>query len=250
MKKSFLFVAAMALTFAACTPNYDVEDKTVATFEEAAITPASTESVLHLAQTGTFESGNFIFEQEVSVSDWGTYYFGNVVSNKTDGTYKDDYDNDKSSVGGAYQGKNFAVWTSSYTGNDKVKLKQAAKVPGMYVCNTPWVVKAILNGDGMSVDGDKIGTPCGEDDFFLLTITGSLEGTAVAAVVLCCVIPFSCRITEEGITLIGGDFTAPVLEDFEVLDGSSLKLSFSEPVKLSGVVVSPRISGISDSEKI
>ena len=179
MKKSFLFVAAMALTFAACTPSYDVEDKTVATFEEAAITPASTESVLHLAQTGTFESGNFIFEQEVSVSDWGTYYFGNIVSNKTDGTYKDDYDNDKSSVGGAYQGKNFAVWTSSYTGNDKVKLKQAAKVPGMYVCNTPWVVKAILSGDGMSVDGDKIGTPFGENDFFLLTITGSLEGKAV-----------------------------------------------------------------------
>ena len=30
MKKSILFVAALAMTFAACQSNYDVEDKTVA----------------------------------------------------------------------------------------------------------------------------------------------------------------------------------------------------------------------------
>ena len=109
MKKSILFVAALALTFAACQPNYDVEDKTVATFEEAAITPAQTESVYHLGQTGTFTSGNFVFTQEVSVSEWGTYYFGNVVSNKTGNTYKDDMDGDKSVKGGARNGR-----TSSY----------------------------------------------------------------------------------------------------------------------------------------
>ena len=173
MKKSFLFVAALALTFAACQPNYDVEDKTVATFEEAAITPAQTESVYHLGQTGTFTSGNFVFTQEVSVSDWGTYYFGNVVSNKTDNTYKDDMDGDKSVKGGARNGKNFLVWTASYAGADGIKLKQAAKVPGMYVCNSVYAYASMTKGD------DFAGDPFGDDDWFLLTISGSLEGKAV-----------------------------------------------------------------------
>ena len=150
MKKSFLFLAALALTFAACQPKYDVEDKTVATFEEAAVAPAETESVNHLAETGTFTSGNFEFTQEVSVSDWGTYYYGNVVTNKTSNEYKGDFQNDMSAKGGAHGGKNFVVWTASYMGADGVRLKQAAVVPGFYVCNTPWVVDAVLNGDGMS----------------------------------------------------------------------------------------------------
>ena len=173
MKKSFLFVAALALTFAACKPNYDVEDKTVATFEEAAITPAQTESVYHLGQTGTFTSGNFVFTQEVSVSEWGTYYYGNVVSNKTGNTYKDDMDGDKSVKGGARNGKNFLVWTASYTGSDGIKLKQAAKVPGMYVCNSVYAYASMTKGD------DFAGEPFGDDDWFLLTVSGSLEGKAV-----------------------------------------------------------------------
>jgi hypothetical protein len=174
MKKSFLFVAALALTFAACQPSYDVEDKTVATFEEAAISPAAVESVYHLAKTGTFTSGNFEFTQEVAdYGEYGVYYFGNVVSNKTDNTYKDDYDGDKSVKGGAHQGKNFLVWTGSYTGADGIKLKQAAKVPGMYVCNSVYAYASMTKGDAIA------GAPFGDDDWFLLTITGALEGKAV-----------------------------------------------------------------------
>ena len=172
-KKSFLFVAALAMTFAACQPKYDAEDKTVATFEEAAITPAATESVFHLAKTGTFESGNFVFSQEVSVSEWGTYYFGNVVSNKTDNTYKDDMDGDKSVKGGAHHGKNFLVWTASYVGEDGIKLKQAAKVPGMYVCNSAYAYASMTKGDNFA------GEPFNKDDWFLLTVYGALEGKAV-----------------------------------------------------------------------
>ena len=175
MKKSFLFVAALALTFAACQPRTDVENSTIATFEEAAVSPAEPESVMHLAETGTFTSGNFEFTQEVSVSDWGTYYYGNVVTNKTSNEYKGDYQNDMSAKGGARAGKNFVVWTGSYTGADGIKLKKAAVVPGFYVCNTPWVVDAILNGDGMST----VAGGFGDDDWFLLTISGALEGKAV-----------------------------------------------------------------------
>ena len=179
MKKSFLFMAALALTFAACTPNYDVEDKTVATVEEAAISPAAPEAVMHLNATGTFESGNFVFTQEVAdYGEYGVYYFGNIVSNKTGKTYDAYADSDKSAAGGAHGGKNFVVWTASYTGVDGVALKTASKVPGFFVCNTPWVVDAIKNGDGMS----SVAGGFTEEDYFLLTITGSLEGKATGSV--------------------------------------------------------------------
>ena len=177
MKKSFLFVAAVAMTFAACQPNYDVEDKTVATFEEAAISPAEPESVFHLTETGTFTSGMYSFKQEVQ--DWGeygVYYFGNIVSNKTDTKFESYLDAEKSAKGGAKGGKNFLVWAGGAMGDVNVTLSQAAVVPGMYVCNSVYAVDAIVNGDNMSDDGGK---PFGEDDWFLLTVYGSLDGKSV-----------------------------------------------------------------------
>ena len=177
MKKSILFVAALAMTFAACQPNYDVEDKTVATFEEAAISPAEPESVFHLTETGTFTSGMYSFKQEVQ--DWGeygVYYFGNIVSNKTDTKFESYLDAEKSAKGGAKGGKNFLVWAGGAMGDVNVTLSQAAVVPGMYVCNSVYAVDAIVNGDNMSDDGGK---PFGEDDWFLLTVYGSLDGKSV-----------------------------------------------------------------------
>lgn len=171
MKKSILFVAALAMTFAACKPNYDVEDKTVATFEEAAITPAALDTVFHLAQSGTFTSGAFTFAQEVQ--DWGeygVYYFGNIVSNKRDTKYASYLDAEKSACGGPHAGKNFLVWAGGAMEFDGITLKTPAVIPGMYVTNTAWVVDAIKNGDGMTEGG------FGKDDFFLLTVTGWLDG--------------------------------------------------------------------------
>ena len=177
MKKSFLFVAALAMTFAACQPNYDVEDKTVATFEEAAISPAEPESVFHLTETGTFTSGMYSFKQEVQDwGDYGVYYFGNIVSNKTDTKFESYLDAEKSAKGGAKGGKNFLVWAGGAMGDVNVTLSQAAVVPGMYVCNSVYAVDAIVNGDNMSDDGGK---PFGEDDWFLLTVYGSLDGKSV-----------------------------------------------------------------------
>ena len=122
MKKSFLIVAVAALALSACKPTEPEVSLQVADFEN--ITLAS-ESVLHLSQSGTFESGDFVFQQEVSASDWGTYYYGNVVSNQTSNEYKGDYQNDMSAKGGAFAGKNFVVWTGSYVGLDSVLLKKA-----------------------------------------------------------------------------------------------------------------------------
>ena len=228
MKKSLFFAAAVALTFAACQPSYDVEDKTVATFEEAAISPAATESVMHLAQTGTFESGNFVFTQEVSVSEWGTYYYGNIVTNKTANEYKGDFQNDMSAKGGAHGGKNFVVWTGSYIGADGITLKQAAVVPGMYVCNTPWVVDAILKGDGMS---DDEGAPFGEEDYFTLTVSGYLNGepTSNSLVSLfnpyhvCCLLCNYSKLKEDCWGHFDNDWWY-LMEDFDNLSDENARL--------------------------
>ena len=77
-----------------------------------------------------------------------------------------------------------------------------------------------------------------------------VQGGIIAAFVIAMAIPFSCRISEEGVQIVGGDFSSPVLQKVEVIDSKTVRFDFSEPVKLSGIVVSPRIPGISDSERI
>ena len=176
-KKTILFVAALALTFAACnTKQGEVEDKNIATFEEAAITPASTESVFKYSVDTTvyLTSGNFECQQIVGYK--GTYVVGGVVSNQTTTTVEKGYgDAYKSAKGGAYAGKNYLVWYADAWTPNAIKLTTAAVVPGMYVCNTALVKTMIELGDGMStiVGGFT------DDDYLLLTITGALEGKEV-----------------------------------------------------------------------
>ncbi len=65
--------------------------------------------------------------------------------------------------------------------------------------------------------------------------------------VFLCVIPVSCKLTEEGIRITAGDYAAPVIENLEVLDERTLKMDFSERVKVKSVVVSKMIKNVSDS---
>lgn len=174
MKKSFLFVAALALTFAACQPN-EPKDESVATFEEAAISPAQAESYLTYATdtTAMLKSGNFEVQQTVAYG--GTYVTGAVITNITDTEFKDYTDAYKSAAGGAYAGKNYVVWYEDGFTPNAVKLNTAAVVPGMYVNNNVYALNSMKNGDAIA------GDPFGAEDFFTLTITGSLEGKAVNA---------------------------------------------------------------------
>lgn len=60
---------------------------------------------------------------------------------------------------------------------------------------------------------------------------------AVTVVLLCGVVifsavPFSCRMTEEGIKVIGGDLTSPKITSWKVTGSDSLELCFSEKVKM------------------
>ncbi len=77
-----------------------------------------------------------------------------------------------------------------------------------------------------------------------------LQGSLIAGLVLLAVIPFSCTLTEAGIQIIGGDYTAPVFEKLTVIDNQTVQCDFSEPVKLTCLVVSPFIAGVSDSAKV
>ena len=173
MKKSILFVAALAMTFAACQPNYDVEDKTVATFEEAAISPAAPQSYLAFTTdtTALLASGNYELSQTVAYG--GTYVTGAVVTNITDTTFKDYTDAYKSIAGGAKGGKNYVVWYEDGLSGNAIKLQTPAAVPGMYVCNNVYAYNSITKGDAIA------GDPFGDDDWFMLSIGGMLDGKMV-----------------------------------------------------------------------
>lgn len=71
----------------------------------------------------------------------------------------------------------------------------------------------------------------------------------LSAVTVFCVVPFSCRVSEEGIILVGGDYDSPVLEEVNVLDEKRVCMTFSEKVKLKCFTVSPQIKDISDSSE-
>ena len=66
-------------------------------------------------------------------------------------------------------------------------------------------------------------------------------------VTLFCVAPISCKLTEEGIRFVGGDYVAPSIEMVEVIDERTVQMNFSEGIKISSVVVSKMVEEISDS---
>ncbi len=77
----------------------------------------------------------------------------------------------------------------------------------------------------------------------LLKEWGSILGQTaiIVAIVSLSILPASCRVTAEGIHIIGGDYTAPVLERVSVVDGQTLEVAFSEAVTITDVVISPQI---------
>ncbi len=74
-----------------------------------------------------------------------------------------------------------------------------------------------------------------ESAFFVLKQI--LGAAVICGVVLCSVFQVSCRMTEEGIELVAGDVTCPQIEEFKVMNNSSLKLACSEEFVLSDLAV-------------
>lgn len=76
-----------------------------------------------------------------------------------------------------------------------------------------------------------------------------LQTLLLTLITILCVVPLSCRVSEEGIMLLGGDFISPVLEEVTVVDEKTVAMTFSEKVKMKSFVVSEQIKEISDSSE-
>ena len=134
-----------------------------------------------------WNSGNYILS--TYVDNWGAsgiYYYDITMANLTgkEFSWTNPYYDQYSAAGGAAEGNNYAIWYYNYYGNANIQLTQPGVISGMAVTNNAWVVDAIKNGDGMSVESDgTTGKPFGKGDWLKLTVTGyDEEENAVSAI--------------------------------------------------------------------
>lgn len=81
----------------------------------------------------------------------------------------------------------------------------------------------------------------------LLLVVG--EAFLIAGITVAAVIPVSCKITEQGITVVGGDYVPPVLNTFHVEDENTITLTFSEKVEITDYVVTLATDDLFTSEE-
>ena len=65
-----------------------------------------------------------------------------------------------------------------------------------------------------------------------------LQTAFLSACILFALCPVSCKVTDEGLQLLRGDYTAPVLESYAAKSERHVTLSFSERVTITGAVIS------------
>ena len=75
------------------------------------------------------------------------------------------------------------------------------------------------------------------------------ESVLIAGITILAVVPVSCKITEQGVKILGGDYVPPVLNDYVVVDENTLKLEFSEKVNITGFVTAIVVDDQFDSEE-
>ena len=75
------------------------------------------------------------------------------------------------------------------------------------------------------------------------------EAAVLVTIVVLSAAPVSCKITEQGITILNGDYTPPVLNGFTVIDEKTVRLEFSEKVEVSGYVVARITDELFSSEE-
>ncbi len=75
------------------------------------------------------------------------------------------------------------------------------------------------------------------------------ESVLITAITVFAVVPVSCKITEQGVKILGGDYVPPVLNEFVVIDENTLQLDFSEKVELCGYVAAKVVDDLFDSDE-
>lgn len=79
----------------------------------------------------------------------------------------------------------------------------------------------------------------------MLVVAG--EALLLTGITVFSVMPVSCKITEQGVKVLAGDYVPPVLNSFEVKDENTLVLEFSEKVFVTGYVTSVQVDELFDS---
>ena len=170
MKKLFYSFAALCLAMSAQAQVVDFEN--VETIEgDLVLNEQNFQNNFYDAEEkeGLFMSGKFVFSN--SWADYGTYeyWYGFAISARTETTYEElTPDQFNSCVGHGVNGsKNYAVFFfDAYNNAMPIETVTSGEtVSGFYITNTAWVVKSILEGDGMSGAFEK-------GDYLKLTITG------------------------------------------------------------------------------
>ena len=75
------------------------------------------------------------------------------------------------------------------------------------------------------------------------------EAFLIAGITIAAVMPVSCKITEQGIKIVSGDYVPPVVNNFVVKDESTVSLTFSEKVEITGYVVAIATDDLFGSEE-
>lgn len=75
------------------------------------------------------------------------------------------------------------------------------------------------------------------------------EALLIAGITIAAVMPVSCKITEQGIKLVSGDYVPPVLNNFLVENENTVSLTFSEKVEITGYVVAIATDDLFGSEE-
>lgn len=80
-----------------------------------------------------------------------------------------------------------------------------------------------------------------------INLCSVLQGVLISLIVCFAVNPISCKITETGIDVISGDYVPPVLQEVEVIDDKSVRISFSESIILNGFTITEHIDDVSNA---
>lgn len=64
-----------------------------------------------------------------------------------------------------------------------------------------------------------------------------IQVMGICAVVLFSVCPVSCKATDEGLQLLQGDYTAPVIQSYTVKDAFSVNVVFSRKIRITQAVI-------------
>ena len=74
-----------------------------------------------------------------------------------------------------------------------------------------------------------------------------VQTLVLTGITVLCVVPLSCKVSEEGIIFVGGDISSPLLETVDVLDERTVQINFSERIRMKSLTVSEQIKELSDS---